>query len=66
MRPSLVSDMPRLVRVNTQEAARCAFWGGLARCGAVCALLGLALGRGREKKMKKTSEPGNQAGPPVV
>ena len=63
---SRTADAARLVRVNTPEAARCAFWGGLARCGAVCALLGLALGRGREKKMKKTSEPGNQAGPPVV
>ncbi len=63
---SRAADAARLVRVNTPEAARCAFWGGFARCGAVCALLGLALGRGREKKMKKCGAEGNQPLPPVV
>lgn len=60
------ADAARLVRVNTPEAARCAFWGGLARCGAVCALLGLALGTGCEKKPEKSSGGGNQSPAPVV
>ena len=63
---SRAADAARLVRVNTPEAARCAFWGGLARCGAVCALLGLALGTGCEKKPEKSSGGGNQSPAPVV
>ena len=54
------ADAARLVQVNTPDAVRCAFWGGMARGGAVCMLLGLALGRGCEKKMRKGAPDGNQ------
>lgn len=63
---SRTADAARLVRVITPDAARASFWGGIARLGAVLFLLGCALGRGREKKMKKLTGSGNQTGAAVV
>lgn len=54
------ADAARLVRVVTPDAAYASFWSGCARLGAVGFLLGCALGRGREKKMKKLAGGGNQ------
>lgn len=56
-----VSDAARMVRVNTPQAAEAAFWGGMAQFGAALFLLGLALGRRREKKMKDPAKAGNQS-----
>lgn len=63
---SLVADAARALRVNTQESARVAFWGGLARAGAFIFLLGWARMRPHEKKMKNSSASGNQSDPKRV
>lgn len=61
-----ISSAAQLVRLNTPETARTAFWGGTARLGGVLLLLGLALGRKNEKKMRNMEENGNQSTPEIV
>lgn len=61
-----VSSAAQLVRLNTPEVARTAFWGGAAKLGVVLLLLGLALGRKNEKKMRKMEENGNQSASEIV
>ncbi len=61
-----VAQGAQLVRVNTPEAAYVSFWGGMARLGGVALLLGLAMGRKNEKKMRKEAKTGNQSTPQTV
>lgn len=52
---SRTADAARLVQVSTPEAARIAFWGGMARLGGVIFLLGCALSRGRAAARRKAA-----------
>ena len=61
-----VGEAARLVRVNTPEMAASAFWGAVARLGGVVLLLGLALGKKNEKKMRNLAKTGNQNTPETV